>query len=207
MILDFGFRISDFQLPVDWPRRLFQVFRNPQSANRNRNGQALIEFIVGLVVVVVLFAGLMQLTTLTRLHTETMVQARREAGERAMSQIGGSYQTASSAEYIKAVEEGDDGRPYSADDDIEKGNPFTFDEMIVSRAAENSLEWSILDNAPADEIADLHGNGDPASLFGLVRGDEDVSVPVISAVQSLLYDSDTIDIEVEVWMALTEGLY
>jgi hypothetical protein len=192
---------------VKKPCRAGTDVRIPHSVFRVRNGQALIEFIVGLVVVVVLFAGLIQLATLTRLHTEAMVQARREAGERAMSELAGNYQMASSADYIEKVEEGEDDSPYSRDDTFEKGNPFSFDEIVVSRAAEDSGGWGILDRAPAGDIARLHGSGDPVSLFGLVKGDEEASVPVISAVQSLLYNSDTIDIEVEVWMTLTEGLY
>ena len=57
-----------------------------------RDGQAIVEFIVGLVAVLVLFAGLLQVASLAKTHTDTMVEARRLAdawlqGQAAASEI------------------------------------------------------------------------------------------------------------------------
>ena len=169
----------------------------------NASGQAMIEFIVGLIAVLALAAGLLQLATLTRAHSDAMVKARAEAGELAMMDAN----LISNAEFIRDWREGSDKRRHTRDDQTTAGDVRGFDNNIVAHAAPDQAAWTILDTVPADALPALHGEPDPASRFGLVHGHASDNVALISAVQSYLYRADHIDVVADVWMTSTRGLY
>jgi hypothetical protein len=172
-------------------------------ARSSRSGQAIVEFIVGLVAVLVLFAGLLQVATLTKKHTDTMVEARRLAAERAMTDLD----AASNPDYISNWKPGTDRKPYTRDDIHSPADPGSFDSRIVDRAAEDALGWSIIDFIPRNPLADMHGSGTPASEFGLVSGSDTRTVDLLPAVQDLIYDRPRINVRCTVWMTQTKGLY
>ena len=95
----------------------------------NNNGQAMIEFIAGLVAVLVLFAGLLQVVSLTQARTEALVSARREAGARSMSASAARL----SPDYIRHILEGPDAKRYSADDMKTPANPARLRSTIINR--------------------------------------------------------------------------
>jgi len=177
------------------------AIRNPQSAISS--GQAMIELIVGLVAILALLAGLLQVASLTKTHTDTMVEARREAGELAMLDL----ELMMDPDYIRDWREGPDTKRYTRDDISTSADSVIFDDTIVEKASADSDGWEILREVPDNRLSRLHDNLDPVSCFGLVRGYDKKSVDLISAVQSLLYRADTIDVECEVWMTWTKGIY
>jgi len=168
-----------------------------------KDGQALVEFIVVLVAVLALTAGLLQVASLSRVQTETMVDARREAGELAMLDV----ETLAVPEYIRDWEEGPDGARHTADDRFTTGDPGAFTRMIVDRAVAENDDWEIIDSLPDSDFQDMAGSGWPSAEFGLVRGYDARTVPLLPAVQSLLYRAAGIHIESEVWMTRTTGMY
>ena len=176
------------------------------ASTSRRGGQAVVEFVVGLIVVLALCAGLMQIASLTKAHTDAMVEARRLAAEQATVDLGSD--TPSSAEYILKWRPDADGKPYTRDDQHSDADPGAFRERIVGRASANSAGWdSIIDLVPADAISRLHGSDAPSSLFGLVNGSAPGSVEVLPEFRKLIYDAATIDVGCEVWMTRTKGLY
>jgi hypothetical protein len=163
-----------------------------------RAGQAIVEFVVALVVVLVLFAGLIQLVSLGVAHTKCMVDARHGAGALAIQALT----PFSGAEFVQEVTVGNDGVVYSRDDEHSPGyvgDVYT----LLSYAQPADLGGQVPDN-----LFTLTANSPmPHSIFGLVQGLSTRDVPLIPVVRSLLYDSDTINVESSAWMTWTEGLY
>ena len=168
-----------------------------------REGQAIVEFVVGLVAVLVLLAGLLQVASLTKTHTDTMVQARRLAAELAMVDLD----TASSPDYIRLWRDGQDSRSYTRDDQHSDADPGAFRDRLAARAAARSADWDIINSISGNDFTPLHGAAAPASLFGLVQGADTRSVDLLPAFQHLIYDAPSIDVRCEVWMTRTRGLY
>ena len=170
---------------------------------RRNGGQALVEFMVGLVAVLVLFAGLLQVASLSRIHTDTMAEARRLAAEQAMMDVD----VPTSPDYIHDWRVGDDQEAYTRDDDFTTANPSDFDTRIVDRAGGDTAGWDRINAAPGDRLPTLHGSSDPGSLFGLVEGTDSGTIALLPAVQHLIYAAPSIQVRCNVWMTRTKGLY
>lgn len=173
-----------------------------RTAKRARNGQAMIEFIVGIVAVLALFAGMLQLASLTRAQTDTMVNARRAAAERAMSDPA----MLSYPDYIDSISLGADGSSYSADDEPELGDPAAFTAVTVDPSAEGPAAWALVDAVPGNRFSALRSSGSIHDLQ-LVSGSDRRTVAVLPGVQHLLYDDDAITVESRVWMPWLRGIY
>jgi len=165
-------------------------------------GQAIVELMVGLVAVVVLVAGLLQVASLSSAHTETMVEARRQAGERAMLDSESVF----TPDYIRDWHEGPDTRRYTRDDTFTTANAADFQSTIVDKAAD-AAGWTVIDTVPGNRLTRIHGSGMPQTQFGLVRGYDSKTVDLLPAIQSLVYAADSIEVETEVWMTWTKGIY
>lgn len=163
----------------------------------------MIELIIGLVAIMVLTVAMLQLATLTRVQSQIMTDARREAGDQSMRPLF-AFAT---PDFIAEWRTGTDAKPYTRDDRFTRGDEAGFNQMIVERAAPGAAGWQQLYRAPAHELPDLRNAVHPAQHFGLVRGRANDSVPLLSAVQSLLYRAEQIDLEATVWMTWAEGIY
>ena len=192
---DRGLRICKFGLRVT-PR--FRI-SNPQSLR----GQALIEFLIGIIGIIALFAGLLQIASLSRAHTESMIEARSEAAEDAI----GDTAFLASPDYIEAVMEGADGTRYSADDSFTDGSSADFLDYIVEPSASSATEWAIIDGATGNQLSMLRSGLSPAYEMQMVRGTDSRDVDIIPAVQNLIYDAETIEVQSTVWLPWLGGIY
>lgn len=172
------------------------------TARAARGGQAMIEFLVGLVAVLVLIAGLLQVAELTMKHTDAMVEARLDAGETALSGLF----PLSNPDYIESWNEGPDQIRYTTDDASSRGGSSEFTDSIANRAAADDAGWAII-NAAGGNIPVLHEHPDPVSFFGLVKAESEDTVSLIPAIRELVYRAETIRIRSEVWMTGTGDLY
>lgn len=177
-----------------------------RSNTRNRSGQAIVEFIVGLVAVLALLAGILQVASLTKTHTDTIIEARRRAAELAMSDLPRGTDIHSNPEWLRTWRIGPDGRPHTRDDVPVPGNPDEFRSIVVQRAAP-SEDWNLMHEIPNNRLVRLHGAHDPGNLFGLVRGHDSQSVPLIPAARHLFYNAESIDVQAEAWIPWLKGLY
>jgi len=177
--------------------------------NQSRKGQAIVEVIVGLVVILTLFAGLLQVVSLTRTQADLVAEARSEAGNAAMLHTPFSVMP----DYLSEVTAGTDEATYSADDEHLAGTPAFLNEHIIDNAVADESGWDILEAPPRNALARLHDAMLPQAEFGLLRGQATNSVALISAVQNLLFDSlpSSPELEVfikeDVWMTWTRGIY
>ena len=172
-------------------------------ADVRRNGQAMIEVIVALAAIVALLAALLQVASLNLAQTDTMTNARREVGLRAL----GEEATSANPDYIRYWQEGPDESRYSVDDVHTPAAPSLFENTIVNKAAATPADWQIMQEVPANRVAILHQAGDPSDRFGFVNGQDNKSVNVLPAVRSLLYNSESINVKSEVWLPHTRGIY
>ena len=173
-----------------------------------RAGQALTELVVGLVAVMALLAGLIQIALLTRAQTDVMIEARKKAAEAAMrAPRDGDFIAIPS--YIHEVTAGHDKRSYSRDDEhtlILPDSGDNFSSTIVDKSTVDS-DWQLLEALPTRPFCDLRGSDNPAALFGLVEGTASKNIPISAAVKSLLYRADSIDVEARVWIPRTGDFY
>lgn len=174
---------------------------NHENPGGPRAGQALVEMVAGLVAILVVFAGLVQIGRLGRAHTQAMMDARAEAGTFAASD---QYVMQSPApQYLYNWSEGGDDRRHSRDDrplfalanavrdDImAHGRP----EDLATRIGENILSEAYANEAVMDSFQLVHGReeSDEIELFPVVR--------------ELLYDQPSLRMEGDVWLGWTRGL-
>lgn len=167
----------------------------------------MVELMIGLVAVLACFAALVQFVSLNRAHHATLTAARRTAGELALRDTGPGTGQISDADYIKDWSPGPDGKRHTRDDTHTTGNAGAFSDRIVGQSVADGSEWDVLQRAPGDAVSPLFGQPNPSALFGLVSAGDRETVPVLPAVRSLLYRADSIEVESEVWMTWTRGIY
>ncbi|MCE9614532.1 MAG: pilus assembly protein [Lentisphaerae bacterium] len=174
-----------------------------RTANTRAGGQAMIEFIIGLVAMLALVAGLIQLVTLARTQLETMTEARRQAGRLALQSVG----SPGTPDYIRYWDAGPDDRTYSRDDTFDLANASDFRRLFPDQAVANAADWSVMSAIPENPIADLHNGAPPEGVFGLVSSRVEEEVPLLPAVRHLLFSRDKVTVESKVWMTETAGFY
>ncbi|MDP2989806.1 MAG: TadE/TadG family type IV pilus assembly protein, partial [Kiritimatiellota bacterium] len=150
--------------------RLLRDAGFPQSAIGNQKlkilpaGQAMVEFMVGLVVVLVLLAGLIQIGQLTHAHTRTMIAARAAAGLLAMAPTPPVSETAS---LISDWVPGPDLRRHTHDDvAMVTSNAATLSAELVTNACLAQVR-----DAPVNALSTLRDSPNPAGDFFLVKGE------------------------------------
>ncbi len=184
------------------------VLSQKAATRGSRCGQALVELMVGLVVVMILVAGLLQMSSMTSAHTDVMIEAREEAALLAMLDLGPDMDVLSDADYIRDWHEGGDGRRLSRDDFSDTGDAAAFQGLVVDQTVADA-GWDILNAAPNNRISRLRGDPMVVSSFGLVKGraTESARLDMLPAFRHLIYQADSIDVEATAWMTLCKGLY
>lgn len=167
------------------------------------NGQAIVEFLISLVAILVLAGGLLQLTALMAAQSRTMVQARKEAGVAAVQQVA----ELSDPEFIKDWQAGNDAVTYTADDVAEASDAGDEFENLFVEKASTAGGWPYIEQSSSDKISPMRTLADPSACFGLVDGHHEEDVQLLPAVRSLLYDKESILVESKVWMTFCGGIY
>jgi hypothetical protein len=179
---------------------------HPVSAG-SRGGQAVIEFVIGLVAILTLLAGLFQLASLIRTHTDTMIEARRQAALLAAQDLGPGVVPVSDAEYIRDWQAGGDAKPYTRDDDSTPASAASFNSVILDKAVPDDAAWTVMGQAPNNRFSGIHNLPNPSTYFGLFKGSDARTVDLLPAARHLFYDADSIEVRCDVWMTWTKGLY
>jgi hypothetical protein len=174
--------------------------------NKNKNlraGQAMVEFVIGLIGLLIILTMIFQGVVLTKEHTDAMTEARAEAGANAISSLAGI----NSPTYISEVDSGSDWKQYTEDDIKISAGSFSLQNDIVDKTVVNSSDWDIIGSAPRNSFNQIQNVISPVDAYGLVSGKSSKSVTLSAAFRSLILDKDSIDIDVEVWMTHTDDIY
>jgi hypothetical protein len=170
-----------------------------RSEHESRAGQAIVELVVALVVLLVLVGGIITLGRLSRAQTVAMREARRAAGVAALSDAAPFAGPA----YIDGRTAGPDGATYSRDDATTAGNAADFQTRVVGYGRPDALG----DVLPGNEVSLLSGTAFPQFMFGLTYGEHDVTVSNMPVVRHTMYNADTIRVHGEAWLTWTKGIY
>lgn len=155
-----------------------------------RVGQALMEFVVALVAVVVIIAALLQITALSRERLRAIQAARARV---ATMSLADQYSTMTpEAELMADWSLGSDGRPMSADDRAIATTPDRLRDGVLEHARPEELAAII----PSNVITRAAWRDPLAESFGLVRGTaRSDPVELMPVVRNLLYRADDIRVE------------
>lgn len=164
-----------------------------------QSGQAMVEFVVALVAIIVLTAGLLQFARISAAHTATAVEARREAGAYAIM----AAPPFADPDYILDRTVGPDGAAYSRDDGHIDALPDNFYAKVVGYANPAALNTRL----PGNAVSRLYGRPFPQLEFGMTYGSDSKQVPLLPVIRSLVYRATDIELESEAWMIWTHGIY
>ena len=165
----------------------------------DQRGQALTELVVALVAIMVITAGLLQLSLLGVMHTGAMSEARRRAGAAAMQDAG----SLSGPEYIAARTEGSDGMAYTRDDGRTLASVDDLQRRLVAYSHPDSLGQQVNSNS----FTVMSQNQFPYLGFGLVEGKKDDRMALVPVIRSLVYRADEVEVEGKAWLTWTKGIY
>jgi hypothetical protein len=163
-----------------------------------RSGQAIAEFVVGLIALVVLFMGMLQIQYLAHAHTLALNEARSQAGQDAM-------QTPYILRYnvprwIGDWNTGRDNVIYSQDDAVQQGNPGSVTVGIVSHAHPTDLSTY----APGNELSAAANTASLLDGLMLTHGRErSPPVTMFPIIRSVVYDADSITMQGDAWLTWT----
>ncbi len=162
----------------------------------SRSGQAMIEFALALLVVVIVVAGFFQLMEIVRLRGDIFRAIRAEAGRKAIS----PSRLVDRPDYIREWREGKDELRHTADDESVRGSiSATLGAGVVDHSAANASGWAILGEAVNSDLADLRG-GLSATAIGLVREKETEKIELIPAMRDWIVGKDHVVVGAELWM-------
>jgi len=161
----------------------------------------MVEFMMGLVVVLVLMVGLIQIGQLAHAHSRTMVAARAAAGLLAMTDTPPVSETAL---LISDWAPGPDQRRHTHDDmALVASNAVTLPGELVGQAHLGDL----VPDAPTNALTTLAASANPAGDFFLVKGKISEFVPILPIIRHLVYAHPTLEVESDAWLVWTEGIY
>lgn len=160
-------------------------------------GQAMIEFVIAIMVVVVLIAGVVQFTELASLRGKLAAELRGEAGSRAMHPLG---RMAGSPDYLRTWGEGDDAVRHTADDTREMASPATVPNAILDRTVSDPGDWQRLGNVASAELPGLRAASLPMSALGFLHAERRERVTLMPAMREWVRAPDEITVGAEIWL-------
>jgi len=164
-----------------------------------RDGQAVVELVVALVVILVLLAGIIQVGWLGVHQSRAMMEARRQAGVKAMMPVS----SFAAPRFIRSCTVGADGIAYSRDDDFVPDNPAVVSDGIVSYAHPTQLDGIRPDNP----VSAISKSVLPEAMFGLVQGEQKDRIALVPVIRDLIYRADEIEVRGSAWMTWMKGIY
>jgi len=188
------------QPPVSSSLSMLKI-KNPKSKIQNQWGQAMVEFAVALVAIIILVAAMLQIGSLTVQHTHTMTEARRLASQQAMNPA--TPLIALDAQQIMDWNVGQDRHHYTPDDTAQGSSWMIVPDPVLSAAHPDNLAILV----PSNAVSALSGGGLPAEVCGLVKGAHAQQVDILPIIRRLVYDGAFITVESKTWLTWTEGIY
>ncbi len=174
-----------------------------QTASCNRSGQALIEVCVCMIGIVGILLAMLELTRISMLHTTTMMEARANVAAIMQSETV-LFPT---PQFLHTWDEGSDGKRYTAHDVPVTASSASFYDTTVTKSVGDPSDWNILHRIPNRIVTLRNSPIMIAACFGLLRGRASATTDLLPGFQRLVYRESSLNIESEVWMTWTKGIY
>lgn len=176
------------------------------TARARRSGQASVEFVVGILLMLIVLTGIIHVSRMARTSLFLHAVLRGSAGKDAMSDT-----TSVNPTYISDWDAGEDGIRYTADDRPTRNGamlPATLD-LLTQLSVKKPDDWNTIaaDTRLPVSMVSLHSDPLLATIVGFTHSEETLHVPVDTVIRQLIYDKDEVSIKEEVWMPLMGGLY
>lgn len=168
----------------------------------SESGQAIIEFVVGLVGLLVLIAAILQMGYLSFEHNQTMLEAREKTGRLS---IGATYGSGDGLpEAIYDWNAGNDEQRYTRDDyPTTMRTPSEHFQEISQYAHPEELQ-SLVGTSALNHITS--SNTYTAALGLCTAKERSNSTPLFPIIRQLVYNNDHIEVETETAMTWIGGL-
>lgn len=161
-------------------------------------GQAIAEFVAGLIALLVLFMGMLQIQYLAHAHTKALNDARAQAGQDAMQTPYLLRYTV--PQWIGDWTTGNDKVIYSQDDATLAGNPGIVTVGIVSHTHPTDLATY----APGNEISAASTSATLIDGLMLTHGRErSPPVETFPIIRHVVYGKDSITMQGDAWLSWT----
>ena len=174
------------------------------AAARGHAGQAMVEFVVGLVALLLVAVGILSVAVLVGADTDSFAEAQEEAVRRSMGNG-----TPDSFSPVKDVDRGPDGILFTKDDKPVRGSFSGMRTRIAGRAipADGSRP-SGPDGAETrhDAISGFARGEEGGSLFSLRVGRGEAEAELPPAARPLLGLESPVTLRNEVWLPQTGGV-
>jgi len=171
-----------------------------------RSGQAAIEFVAGLLLLLILLTGLIHVNRLARTSLFLHSVLRGMAGEQAMKS-----DLSTTSGYISGWEAGPDGLRYTADDQPVRNSAQLSSTLsaLTAYSVRSPNDWSYIANDSRLPVSQSRLQASPLmpTVLGFAHEEETLHVPVDPVIRQLVYGKDEVAIKEEVWMPLMGGLY
>lgn len=159
----------------------------------------MVEFVVALVCILILVAGIIQISVLGLRHSSLMNEARSDAGRDAMRDVS----TFAGPLYVSECTVGADGIAFSRDDGKSTGDPADLSIGLAGYGHPDDLDGYL----PGNPVTALSDAEYPQFMFGLIEGRKSDSVDLIPIMREMVYRKDAVDLEISAWMTWTRGIY
>ena len=167
-------------------------------AGRGRRGQAMIEFTIALLVVVLLVTGILQFVELAGTKGRLLQDIRGTAGLKSLSSL---RLLPDSPEYLRDWREGNDEMRHTADDQAVRGQAgATLQEAILSQSVATPAAWHHLDSAINFELPTLYHSAQPMAALGFYHTRRSEEVELLPAMSNWVYGHDHITVAAEIWL-------
>ena len=171
----------------------------------SKKGQAMVEFVVAVVLIMLVVGGILTVANLQRADAKSMLAATSEAIDSAM---GNSIPDNFSP--VKDWNNGPDGYEQTKDDKKISGSLSNVRNSITGVAAPNG-DWSAFsrsdgDGVVYDDIKQLDKSGG-TSTIGMIEAEASETAEIPPVIQRTLGMASEVNVENQVWMPKTEGLY
>lgn len=159
------------------------------------SGQSMVEMTVGVLAVVLMLVGILQICRLGMAHTQVLMDAREQADEMAIDdQLELSDITPG---YLQRVVEGNDEKPYSEDDQMISGEPQEVRDTIIAHSTPKLLRGWVSVNT----MNSLNDSSILVDEFDFVYGQgHSENIELYPIIRNLVVEDESIRMNRRVWM-------
>lgn len=172
-------------------------------ARDRRAGQAVIEFISCLVVLLLVIAGMIHFANMGRATLSLHGALRGRAGLRAME----SGAIGAIPQHISDWDAGPDELRYTVDDRPVRSGAIGITAMLSERSVKEPSDWAYVAHESQLPFSMVRLNEAEMRVLDFAHAEDTIYVELSSVLRQLVYDAEEVAIKEQVWMPLMRGLY